>query len=386
VQSHADASAYASHHSSTLLATTVAEPQSGVHFFSFTRSSLPDLSATLWVPIRQGRGTMSANQSPCDKLRWRYLYAAYAVAAAGFAFAIWRGWFAQNSIFTTEVAPATIFVLVFATVLVRGGAMAALRAPPIPLRRAIKDLFKGIACYAFALGWVIALTRRVPDSYVGVAILAVPPVVVILWGGVYIWRSLRFVTGRFHRALLLPQTVPPPDYESSQTVPVSTACDHIEVPLNYLTLSLTFGITLLLYAAWYWLMARGNLFLMTFGGAGLIFLSYYFLRIAFGRGPGLIISSSGISVRRRIGLISNLPWSEVATVELKSTRVFVSLVIGVRNPERLIENAGAYRRWAMRQNLERFGSPLIVSVKLLKCDRAWLVQTIGAYRDRYGIP
>ena len=166
-------------------------------------------------------------------------------------------------------------------------------------------------------------------------------------------------------------------------MPVSTASDHIEIPLNYLTLSLTFGITLLVYAIWYWLMGRGNLFLTTLAVAGLIFVTYIVGRIAFGRGPGLIISPSGISVRRHLGLISDLPWSEATTVELKSTRLFVSLVIGVQNPERLIENAGAYRRWAMRQNLERFGSPLIVSVKLLKCDRAWLVRTISAYRDRY---
>jgi hypothetical protein len=196
------------------------------------------------------------------------------------------------------------------------------------------------------------------------------------------------VTEGFQRALLVPQTVqaPSPDHKAAQSASFGTGSDRIEISLNYRTLSLTFGITLLVYAAWYWLMARGNLFLTTLGGAGLIFLSYYFLRIAFGRGPGLIISSSGISVRRHLGLISDLPWSEVTTIELKSTRLFVCLVIGVRNPERLIENTGTYRRWAMRQNLERFGSPLIVSVKLLKCDRAWLVQTIGAYRDRYGIP
>jgi hypothetical protein len=142
---------------------------------------------------------MSANQGPGDKLRWRYLYAAYGVTAVVVIFAIWRGWFTQNSIFTTEVAPAITLMLLFATILVRGGSLAALRAPPIPPRRAVMDLFKGIACYAFALGWIVALARRVPNNYVGVTILAAPPVVVILWGGVYIWRALRFVTGRFQR-------------------------------------------------------------------------------------------------------------------------------------------------------------------------------------------
>jgi hypothetical protein len=99
-----------------------------------------------------------------------------------------------------------------------------------------------------------------------------------------------------------------------------------------------------------------------------------------GRGPGLVISPSGISIRQGLSLVSNLAWSEATTVEIKSTPLYSCLVIGMRNADRLIDNASGYRQWALRSNLQRFGSPFLVSTSALKCDRNQLFQTVAAYR------
>jgi hypothetical protein len=58
---------------------------------------------------------MPPNEDPHTKIRHRYLFAAYGAAGVGFVFAVWRGWFTPSSPFTTEVAPAVILALAFAT-------------------------------------------------------------------------------------------------------------------------------------------------------------------------------------------------------------------------------------------------------------------------------
>jgi len=162
---------------------------------------------------------MSVVQEQTSKVRRQYLFAAYCIAAAGFGFAVWRGWFTANSIFTTEVAPATILVLAFATTLARGP-MAVLRAPPVPLRRALMNVLKIVACFVFAMVWVVALARRVPNSNVGAVLLFVPPLGAILWGGFYFLQASRFVTRRILRALLLPRSSPEPSDNQESASPV----------------------------------------------------------------------------------------------------------------------------------------------------------------------
>lgn len=106
-------------------------------------------------------------------------------------------------------------------------------------------------------------------------------------------------------------------------------------------------------------------------------------RILIGRGPGLILSSAGLSVRRGLGDIAYLPWSEATTVELKSAMVQL-LVIGMRDPEKSVSHVRGYRGWVMRRNLRRFGTPFTIAISLLKWDTLRLLQTVATYRCRYG--
>jgi hypothetical protein len=172
---------------------------------------------------------------------------------------------------------------------------------------------------------------------------------------------------------------------AADSLPVSATADVVEIQVDYVAVLLRLLVSLLIYTAAWWVLGRDNVFISAIFAAGTVFLLSLNGRILIGHGPGLIISPSGISMRKGLGLVSNLAWSEATTLEIKSTPLYSCLVIGMRNAERLIDSASGYRRWALRSNLQRFGSPFLVSASALKCDRNWLFQTIAAYRARYGV-
>lgn len=317
----------------------------------------------------------------------RYLYVAYVIAAAVFAIAIWGGWFTLNSRFTTDIGPAIILLLAFATVL-SNGAMSSLRSPPIPGRRALADVSKAIACWIIAFVWIAIFARRVPETPFGMTLLVAPPLGVGLWGAFYAWRASHFLTGRLIRAVLVPQTTA--DYIPREGLSNLSSVDHgsdrIEIAVDYGAVILRLAVVLCLYAAGWWLLGRGSMLVSTIFVVGTVYMLYLSSRVVFGHGPGLVLSAAGLSLRKGLGLVLDLAWPEATTVEIKATLLYSFVVIGMRNADRLIENSGGYRRWALRSNLQRFGSPFLVFTPSLKCDRQQLLQTITAYRLRYGNP
>jgi hypothetical protein len=60
------------------------------------------------------------------------------------------------------------------------------------------------------------------------------------------------------------------------------------------------------------------------------------------------------------------------------------LVIGMRNPEKSMTTARGYRRWVMRRNQRRFGTPFTVAIWPLQWDRIRVLQAVATYRCRYG--
>jgi hypothetical protein len=328
---------------------------------------------------------MPPSEDPHMKVRQRYLYGAYGVAGVGFIFAVWRGWFTASSSFTTEVAPGVILALAFATALVRGPFSSRL-TPARPARNVIVHLGKGLLCWAGAFVWIVLTARRVPDTYVGAAVLFIPTLGLGLWGATYFYRASRVVTDATLRTLLIPHAAEEgiADRPSPDTLGAIGANDRVEIAVDYGTVLLKFVASLLLYAAAWWGLGRDNALITILFAAGTAFLVYINARIVFGHGPGLVMDSSGISIRSGLGLVTALPWAQATTVELKTTKLFSCLVVGVRNSESLFENATGYRRWAMRSNEQRFGSPVVLFASSLKCDRTWVVQTVAAYRARYG--
>jgi hypothetical protein len=314
----------------------------------------------------------------------RYLYLAYVVAGVGLIVSVWRGWFTQ-AWFTTEVAPAVILALAFVTVLKRGPVSAPQAPASYTPRRAIVDVSKALLSWVGMFAWIFLTARRVPDNYLGAAILFGPSLALGLWGVLKFFRASRIVTGSIFGAAFTPRTSPLviADQVAADSQPVSTTADVVEIQVDYGSVLLRISVSLLLYAAAWWMLGRDNVFISAIFAAGTVFLLYLNGRILLGHGPGLVITPSGISIRKGLGLVSDLAWSDATTLEVKSTPLYYCLVIGMRNAEQLIDSASGYRRWALRSNLQRFGSPFLVSASALKCDRNWLFQTIAAYRARY---
>jgi hypothetical protein len=315
----------------------------------------------------------------------RYLYLAYVTAGVGLIVSVWRGWFMQ-AWFTNEVAPAVILALIFATVLRRGPGSALQPPASYTPRRPIVDVSKALLSWVCMIAWIFLTARRVPDNYLGAAIIFGPSLGLGFWGAVNFFRASRIVTGGILGAVLEPRTSPLviDDQLAADPQPVIATANVIEIQVDYGAVLLRLLVSLLLYAAAWWVLGRDNVFISAIFAAGTVFLLYVNGRILIGHGPGLVITPSGISIRKGLGLVSNLAWSDTTTLEIKSTPLYSCLVIGMRNAERLIDSASGYRRWALRSNLQRFGSPLLISASALKCDRNWLFQTVAAYRARYG--
>jgi hypothetical protein len=180
-------------------------------------------------------------------------------------------------------------------------------------------------------------------------------------------------------------------YRSGQTADTGLADDEaseptgdrVEIPLSYAAISLGFSPLLLAFAGGWWVLSRDSWLSVVILASAAALVSYLLGRVLIGRGPGLILSSAGVSVRKGLGDVPHLPWSEATTVELKSATVQL-LLIGMRNPRQSLTNVRGYRGWVMRRNQRKFGTPFIVALWLLQWDRIRVLQTVAAYRCRYG--
>jgi hypothetical protein len=167
-------------------------------------------------------------------------------------------------------------------------------------------------------------------------------------------------------------------HESSQPAP-----DRVDIPLSYAAISLGFAPLLLAFAGAWWVLSRDSWLSVLILASAAALVSYFLGRILIGRGPGLTLSSVGVSVRKGVGDVPYLPWSEATTVELKSATVQL-LVIGMRNPQKSLSSVRGYRGWVMRRNQRKFGTPFTVAIWLLQWDRIRVLHTVAAYRCRYG--
>jgi hypothetical protein len=161
------------------------------------------------------------------------------------------------------------------------------------------------------------------------------------------------------------------------------AADRVEIPLSYVAISLGLSPLLLAFAGAWWVLSRDSWLSVVILAGGAALVSYLVGRILIGEGPGLILSSAGVSVRKGLGDVPYLPWSEATTVEMKLAAVRL-LVIGMRNPEKSLRSARGYRGWVMRRNQRKFGTPFVVPIWLLQWDRIRVLQTVATYRCRYG--
>jgi hypothetical protein len=311
----------------------------------------------------------------------RSLIAAYVGVAVISGIGLAHGWSSSSSGVLRQVISCLILVLCAATLFVQN--MSGNQRP-----FALFDILKFIACMFGALAWVLVATGIVPDTSLGSVIVMIPTMGLFLWGMYYLsgpfgsmWRAATAVWLKPQTVLL---SVP---YQYSPVSDVQdTAPDRLEVPVNYAAIAgRSFG-GIFLIAAFWWLFERDSLVAAIILGLGGLIVTYHTLLMILGRGPGLVMTDKGLSIRRGIGTVTNLPWTDITTIELKASMGATALVIGVRDPESFVARAKGYARWSMRKTQDMYGSPVRVPVFALKCDGQWLAKRAVEFSAKYGRP
>lgn len=312
----------------------------------------------------------------------RYLYIAYGIATVAFIYGCWKGWFTENAIFVTTVIPVGFFVLLFATFLIRG--VSGYQQKNASLRGSVINLIKALGCVAGSFAWLFFFTGLVPNNAHGATIVLVPCIGLLIIGLFYLLRTnllggiTRFIFATFATPLSAVEV-------GTFRVSTSNTDGVIEIPINYVAIYLRYTAVLLPAFCLWWFLARDDASITMGLLLGSLFIIYSNMKTTAGRGPAVIISPSGLSVRRGSGLPYEIRWQNISTLALRSTRLGVSfLVVDIRNPQGLESGRSAYARWVLRQYERKYGSSVIISVSNLKCDRKWLLQTLTEYHDRYG--
>jgi hypothetical protein len=309
----------------------------------------------------------------------RSLIAAYMGVAVVSGIGLARGWSNSSSGLFRQVSSCLVLALCAATLFVQN-------MPGNQRPFAIFDILKFIACVFGAVVWILVATMIVPDTGLASVIVMIPTMGLFLWGMYYLsspfgsmWRA---ATAVWLKPGTVPLSVP------YQVCPVSnlpdTVPDRLEVAVNYGAIAGRFFAGLFLGAAFWWLFERNGVVAAIILGLGGLIITYYTLLMVLGHGPGLVMTDKGLSIRRGIGTVTDLPWTDITTIELKAAMGSTALVIGVRDPELLLARVKGYARWNMRRTQEMFGSPVRIPVFALKRDGQWLAQRAGEFRAKYG--
>lgn len=307
------------------------------------------------------------------------MVAIYGAVALAYAYGTDQGWFSKSTEYSRIVLTAAILALMAVTMLVQNS---------LGSRRPVglSDLPKAAGCWLGAVAWAVVATKVLPDTRLGAMVLAAAVAALILWGMFYLTRLLGAGLHWLTAAFLSAQTILPgaPNRDSPATSRVGAPPEHVEIPVNYGAISLRFIGIVVLLSAWWWLFGRGDSLTEFILALGLVFVTFQISKYLIGHGPGVVMNPDGLSIRRGLAFVSHLPWSDITTVELKSVMAGSSLVVGVRDPEGLVAKQKGYARWNMRQTQNMFGSPARIPTFVLKCDRHWLLQTVGEFRVKYG--
>jgi hypothetical protein len=311
----------------------------------------------------------------------RSLIAAYVGVAVVSGIGLARGWSNSSAGVLRQIISCLILVLCAATLFVQN--MSGNQRP-----FAVFDIVKFIAFMFGAFVWLLVATRIVPDTSLGSAIVMIPTMGLFLWGMYYLsgpfgsmWRAATAVW-------LKPEPVPlsVPYQDTPATTLLDTVPDRLEVAVNYGAIAGRFFAGIFLVGTFWWLFERDSGIAAIILGLVGLFITYHILRMVLGHGPGLVMTNEGLSIRRGIGTVTDLRWTDITTIELKASMGSTALVIGVRNPESLLARVKGYARWNLRRTQEMFGSPVRVPVFALKCDGQWLAQKTGEFKAKYGRP
>lgn len=120
---------------------------------------------------------------------------------------------------------------------------------------------------------------------------------------------------------------------------------------------------------------------MLFWGLG--FLS--FVGYTIGPKAALVLSPSGLTVKVGLSKVTNLSWSEIRGVHIVTIRGQRSINLLLHNPELVLSlHRNPFTRLIAQLNMKMCGSPLIISVLMVKADLNELKEALESYALAHG--
>lgn len=101
-------------------------------------------------------------------------------------------------------------------------------------------------------------------------------------------------------------------------------------------------------------------------------------------GPGLVIDAEGLIDRSSGVAAGRIPWRDIKGFKVHEVQSQKFLAIEVKNPEHYLERANPLLRLAVRNNMERYSSPIQISAVALAIEFEELVEAVTAARRKHG--
>lgn len=100
--------------------------------------------------------------------------------------------------------------------------------------------------------------------------------------------------------------------------------------------------------------------------------------------PGLIFSSAGLFDNASLVPVGDIPWSEIAGVEVLKVKRQALLVVKLVDPQKYIGDSSALKRRLRTTTFETYGSPIAIPSSALKIDFNELLGIFNGYLLRHG--
>ena len=160
--------------------------------------------------------------------------------------------------------------------------------------------------------------------------------------------------------------------------------EQIVIPLSKSKLMLAFLGSLAFVATGIWIVViTEEIYITIAGSVGILFFGlcavYCFFKFQ-DSAPGLIINHSCVIDNSSGIAAGEIPWSDVIEMAVLEIRGQKMVCMFVHNPEQYINRQKSFfRRFAMKQNLSMYGTPLIISSVSIKISFDELLGVLNEY-------
>jgi hypothetical protein len=123
-----------------------------------------------------------------------------------------------------------------------------------------------------------------------------------------------------------------------------------------------------------------GIFLVSFAGLG----GLYGVRKLFGDRRGLVFNDAGVLDCTQEVSAGLIPWPEIVGVEIVKLPTQTVLAVKLKEPGKYLERQSPLKQALFMANYKLCGSPVALSVNLLKAKPAELLAHFSRYQQKYG--